>query len=248
MITKEQKRMRVVTVVIMALVLVGAWMAQSEPRISENATQYGVFVTGEYAGLGSNKLVNPGFTGSASGWTLGGDATYSSNALAPDGTEDAASYAYQTGTAFLNDLSGRMVQVGLTLASTTAGSVGVFSGEPTTAFTDPDNGWSDVLVNYTADGTYLKNLKATGAGFYIVMTPTFDGTVDDVVLKELEGRIDYVKSFGDGTTISVWLANGDSLIEIYMPKDDASQNYEFFNGDAKCVRVDADTALVWEEW
>jgi len=119
-------------------------------------------------------LTNGTFTGNANNWTLGANWAYASNAV----THTAGS------TATLSQLSAsqavalqnaHLYRVKYTVSAMTAGSVTAKVGTTGTG------------TAVTQDGTYTEDLVCSGSlDFIFTPTNTFDGTIDNVSVKEIK--------------------------------------------------------------
>jgi hypothetical protein len=133
-------------------------------------SQGDVFATGymrKLAAAGSDQVTNGGFTGDASGWTLGAAWHYNANAVDKD-TDGTSTLAQD-----VSAVQGQVYNVTYTISTLTAGSVTMSVG-----------GVSG--TTRSADGTYTDSIKATGTG-NLTFTPSNDArfTLDDVAVVQV---------------------------------------------------------------
>lgn len=129
--------------------------------------------------LGPELVTNGTFTGSATGWTLSANVSYSNNAVVFDGGSTSA-YARQEGIT----TEGKTYRVGFTISSYASGGLRFMGGVGGSAIPMP-------VTSYTSTGDYSFVFTASSANagrfWAYSYTTAFNGTVDNISVREVTG-------------------------------------------------------------
>lgn len=164
--------------------------------------------------LGSEKVSNGTFTGSASGWTVGSGYAYSSNAVSH--TSNGTAVLSQN----VNAIAGQFYLVNYTVSALTVGTVQVTLGGVTG-------------ISRSANGTYTDYIVATSSGS-LQFTPsnTARFTLDNISVKQMTSgsvQVAGTSYFGDQMTIYASQSNGSPGTTKMLNLENAG-GYTYING------------------